>query len=1133
MKKLFSIFAALLFAGSMMAEPVILDPSTQEAVDGGQNGVAISLEIEGITVSYTGGLGIPETGSADFRVFANKSLTLSAETPISKVRIAGKANKAGMVTTVDHGTVTTGAKYEGVTTKSSLDDPLIVVEDINSESVTISVTKQLRAYLIEVTFVEEQPAYDYYLSLGPDFEFDPDFLLEYNEENEDYELRLQLNVGQQVQGIVAQNGEEIKRVPGAGAYWTVTMEEEGDVIVHFSPEGNPDWEWGYAWVEVLEHHEWEYYLVFGPDFAINYQDLHQLKKVEEDEYEVHTFFEEEGQEFKIIGVLGASEVLLVLPGENDAYTVGEDQVGDVVVRLELPDYNVLVIPEEKPEFVPGFYLVGSFNSWQPEEMYRFAENPEADGEYMLNTRLGSDVEIKVAQFDETGEAVAWYPAGQGNNYVVDANHAGNVNIYFNPQGVEKWKELHEGGFFWIQQIFEVGYFLVGDLTGWELLPEYQFVQNDEIVTHVEYILHTALDKGNQIKVVKRNSDGNWTWFPDGQDNNYIVPDELQHEVIVHFCEQGHEEWEEFHEGGFFFIEPEEEPIEPQFEEGYYLSHEGVEWEIDPDYMLVWNEEDGDFEMQMFVNEGQEFKVYMVENDEIVETYPDLSEQKRWFSEVSGDAMIHFDPQGRDEWGEWRYLFIESLEPAEEFLTCAEAKEKALAGDTQEYEIRGYVTAIQEAWKNGNVSFWMADTEDGGKVFEAYRVNCESAADVPTIGSFVWVKGNLAIYQGTAETAKGGTFGVISWAEAPINLGPKTIAEFLELQNKRDTCILTGVVANIRMDTKNDPNAYNEFGNFDLVDVDDPEIMVYVYGLLTADGQKKKFREMGVDANDTLTIMAVYGEFEGEPQAPNAVYVSHKEYVKPIEDGYYLTHDGVDFALDPDYKFELNAEHGDYELRMFLFEGMKIKGYVVMGGQIVLTVPLDGSSIEVDAEHSGDVLIHLDIKTQSVTIEVLDQPDYLTCAAALTLSTYIDEPTADNKETTNGDIITLRGYISGIVQQNNAPARRSAQAEELQTVWLTDEAGADIGSIQVYKASVDAQLQKGDFVEVEGQLYKYWKGEGNIIIEIKNGTMTKIETPTAVETVATETIETIKRIENGQLLIIRNGEVFNIMGARIQ
>ena len=107
-------------------------------------------------------------------------------------------------------------------------------------------------------------------------------------------------------------------------------------------------------------------------------------------------------------------------------------------------------------------------------------------------------------------------------------------------------------------------------------------------------------------------------------------------------------------------------------------------------------------------------------------------------------------------------------------------------------------------------------------------------------------------------------------EVPENLGAKTIAEFLELKNTTDTCVLTGVVANI---------ANTTYGNFDLVDATGS---VYVYGLLTAAGESKQFASMDIAAGDTLTVKAIYNEYNGKSQAKNAIYVSHSKLVLTVE-----------------------------------------------------------------------------------------------------------------------------------------------------------------------------------------------------------------------------------------------------------
>ncbi len=151
MKKLFSLFVVCVATMAVMAtEPIILTPEGQETHKPESNaGDLISVTIDGITLVWTGAL-YNEENNQDFRIYGGKSMTISAENAISKVVIAGKANKAGLVTTVDAGEVTTGASYDEVTTKATLEEPLIVVENINAQFVTLTVAKQVRCYQIAV-----------------------------------------------------------------------------------------------------------------------------------------------------------------------------------------------------------------------------------------------------------------------------------------------------------------------------------------------------------------------------------------------------------------------------------------------------------------------------------------------------------------------------------------------------------------------------------------------------------------------------------------------------------------------------------------------------------------------------------------------------------------------------------------------------------------------------------------------------------------------------------------------------------------------------------------------------------------------------------------------------------------------
>lgn len=236
------------------------------------------------------------------------------------------------------------------------------------------------------------------------------------------------------------------------------------------------------------------------------------------------------------------------------------------------------------------------------------------------------------------------------------------------------------------------------------------------------------------------------------------------------------------------------------------------------------------------------------------------------------------------------------------MSCAAARTAALnlSVNNEKYNggeiisVTGYVTSIAYAWSSTakNMSFWMADDEGGGNVIQAYKCAIENETDVPKVGDRVRVAGQLTKYNNTPEFAEGCTCEILISGEAPKNLGEKTISEFLSLADTKDTCILTGVVANIVMDATYS-TLYSVYGNFDLVELGNPDVKVYIYGLLTAEKVSKQFRTMGVDAGDTLTIKAIYTTYNSNPQVANAIYVSHSKYVEPLPEIDY-TQTTVDF-----------------------------------------------------------------------------------------------------------------------------------------------------------------------------------------------------------------------------------------------
>ena len=84
------------------------------------------------------------------------------------------------------------------------------------------------------------------------------------------------------------------------------------------------------------------------------------------------------------------------------------------------------------------------------------------------------------------------------------------------------------------------------------------------------------------------------------------------------------------------------------------------------------------------------------------------------------------------------------------ITCAQAVEltNALADgatSTETYTITGYITEVFGNVSKNQQSFWMADTKDGGKVFEAYWANLPEGVTEFVVGSKVKITGQLMKY----------------------------------------------------------------------------------------------------------------------------------------------------------------------------------------------------------------------------------------------------------------------------------------------------------------------------------------------------------------------------------------------------
>ncbi len=239
----------------------------------------------------------------------------------------------------------------------------------------------------------------------------------------------------------------------------------------------------------------------------------------------------------------------------------------------------------------------------------------------------------------------------------------------------------------------------------------------------------------------------------------------------------------------------------------------------------------------------------------------------------------------------------NLDIPEGTLTVSEARTicAGLASGTTtgtKYYVKGWIKKIHNNHASGvsgygNGQFYMSENKYESGIYDeadfmAYQVYyLEGAefkqADQVQEGDYVVVYGELTNYNGTYETVGKGAAYIHSTNNVripadPVEKGEISIADFLEAKDEINIYTLTGKVSDIAMD-KEDATKYSVYGNFNITDETGT---IYIYGLLTADGEKQQFQTMGIDNGDIVTLKGTYTIYNGKPQIQDAIYVSHVE-----------------------------------------------------------------------------------------------------------------------------------------------------------------------------------------------------------------------------------------------------------------
>ena len=267
------------------------------------------------------------------------------------------------------------------------------------------------------------------------------------------------------------------------------------------------------------------------------------------------------------------------PSSNAKLTIAEDGVYDVTFTFNESTKAVNAVAEKKGSaVVEKHYLVVGEESvvngagWNNDNAANLMTSTDEGLTYKLTienlTLQAKNYEYKIV---EKGTWTAYYGDGKGGNAKFEISETAVYTIEYVFTVATSTCVVTATKTSGAEPI-ETNYYLVGSKHGWEPTDANKLTAT---ATEGEFSITTTLAVGDQIKVLGVQG-AVQTWYPDGMGTDYTVDAAHAGEKTIYFRPAGNEEWETFHEGGFFIIENPEPSVVISDHMVYYLDKNNQE-----------------------------------------------------------------------------------------------------------------------------------------------------------------------------------------------------------------------------------------------------------------------------------------------------------------------------------------------------------------------------------------------------------------------------------------------------------------------------------------------------------------------------------------------------------------------------